>query len=72
MRSFRKLAVILAHLAFAGVSYATWAMGQQYAPELIGAQVVILPMILGIAGFWIWFGFWSADVFRSPREGSKP
>ena len=72
MRSFRKLAVVLAHLAFAGACYATWAMGQRYAPELIGAQIVILPMILGIAGFWIWFGFWSADVFRNPRQDGKP
>jgi hypothetical protein len=72
MRSFRRLTVILAHLGFAGACYATWAMGQQYAPELIGAQVVILPMVLGIAGFWIWFGFWSANVFRDGGQDSKP
>jgi len=71
MRSYRKLAVILAHLAFAGTCLATWVMGQHYAPELIGAQIVILPLILGVAGFWIWFGFWSADVFREPRQDDK-
>ena len=72
MRSYRKLAVVLAHLAFAGVSYATWAMGQQFAPELMGSQVVILPLIMGIAGFWIWFGFWSAPVFRDPGGSTRP
>ena len=72
MRSFGKLAVIVAHLAFAGACYATWAMGQRYAPELIGAQVVLLPMILGIAGSWIWFGFWSAGVFRDGGQSDKP
>jgi hypothetical protein len=72
MHSFRKLAVIVAHLAFVAACYATWAMGQHYAPELIGAQIVILPMILGIAGFWIWFGFWSAPVFRADGQGGKP
>jgi hypothetical protein len=72
MRPFRKLAVILAHLAFASACYAVWAMGQRYAPELIGAQVVILPMIFGVAGFWIWFGFWSAGVFRDSGPDGKP
>lgn len=72
MRPFRKLAVIVAHLAFAGVCYATWAMGQHYAPELMGAQVVLYPLIMGVAGFWIWFGFWSADVFRDGAQDGKP
>jgi hypothetical protein len=47
-------------------------MGQQFAPELMGAQVVILPLIMGIAGFWIWFGFWSAPVFRDPGGSTRP
>ena len=64
-----KLAVIAGHLAFAVACYATWAMGQRFAPELIGAQIVILPMILGVAGFWICYGFWSASVFREPGPG---
>ena len=67
----RKLAVILGHLAFAVSCYATWVMGQRFAPELIGAQIVILPMIMGVAGFWIWYGFWSASVFRDPGQGGR-
>ena len=67
----RKFSVIVAHLAFVGTCYATWAMGQHFAPELIGARVVILPMILGLAGFWIWFGFWSAPVFRDGGDAGK-
>jgi hypothetical protein len=67
----RKLAVVLGHLAFVVACYATWAMGQQFAPELIGAQVVIYPMIMGVAGFWIWYGFWSASVFLDPGRGGR-
>ena len=72
MRSLRQLAVMLAHPAFAAGCYATWAMGQHYAPELIGAQVVLYPLIMGVAGFWIWFGFWSAHVFRDGGQDSRP
>jgi len=71
MPSFRQVAVIAAHLAFAGACYATWAMGQNFAPELMGSEVVIYPIIMGVAGFWIWFGFWSASVFRGPGEGGE-
>jgi hypothetical protein len=71
MRSFRLLAVILGHLAFAGASYATWALGQNFAPELMVSPVMLYPLILGVVGIWIWFGFWSVSVLRGPRQGGE-
>ncbi len=68
MSSFRLLAVVCGHLAFAGATYATWAMGQQYAPELMMTQVMIVPLIIGVVGIWAWFGFWSVKVLRGPKQ----
>ena len=69
MRSFRLLAVMLGHIAFAGLSYGTWAMGQNFAPELMGSQVVIYPLVMGILGCWVWYGFWSAGALRTAQRG---
>ena len=69
--SLRLFAVILGHLTVAGISFGTWAMGLNFAPELIGAQVVIYPLIMGVVGFWVWYGFWSAKVLRQPGEGDQ-
>ena len=71
MRNVRLLAVIAGHLAFAGLSYGTWAMGQNFAPELMGAEVVIYPLIMGVVGFWVWYGFWSAGVLRGRGQSEK-
>ena len=68
MQSIRLLAVICGHLAFAGATWATWFMGQKYAPELMASEVMMYPLIIGVVGIWIWFGFWSASVLR----GRKP
>ena len=67
MRSFRLIAIILGHLAFAALAYWTWAMGQKIAPEILMSEVVISPLIMGVLGIWTWFGFWSAKVLRSPK-----
>ena len=69
MRSIRLLAVICGHLAFAGTTYATWAMGHTVAPELMASEVMMYPLIIGVVGIWIWFGFWSAGVLRGPKPG---
>ena len=69
MRSFRLLAVVLGHLAFAGPAYMIWAFGQKVAPELLVSPVMMYPLILGVVGIWIWFGFWSVGVLRGPRQG---
>ena len=68
MRSFRLPAVILGHLAFAALSYWTWAAGKSIAPEILMSEVVIFPLILGVVGIWIWFGFWSVKVLRGPNR----
>lgn len=34
------------------------------------SEVVIYPLIMGVVGLWIWYGFWSAGTLRnadSPR-----
>jgi len=67
MHSFRLLAVVVGHFAFAGVTYVTWAMGQHYAPELMVSPVMMYPLIIGVVGIWIWFGFWSVKVLRGPK-----
>jgi hypothetical protein len=69
MRSFRVLAVVLGHLGFAGASYWIWALGQNFAPELMVSPVMMYPLILGVVGIWIWFGFWSASVLHGPKQG---
>ena len=68
MRNFRLVAVVLGHLAFAALSYWTWAAGKSIAPEILMSEVVIFPLILGIVGIWIWFGFWSVKVLRGPNR----
>jgi hypothetical protein len=71
MPPFRLIAVVLGHLAFAGASYATWALGRSFAPEeLMMAEVVIYPLIMGVVGIWIWYGFWSYGVLHGPKPGS--
>ena len=72
MPSFRLLAVALGHVAFAGASYAIWVLGRNFAPaELMMAEVVIYPLIMGVVGIWIWYGFWSAGVLRGPKQGGE-
>jgi len=67
MARIRLLAVVLGHLAFAGASYAIWAYGRSITPaELMMAEVVIYPLIIGFVGIWIWFGYWSYGVLRGP------
>jgi hypothetical protein len=46
-------------------------MGQNFAPELMGAEVVIYPLIMGVVGFWVWYGFWSAGVLRGREPSEK-
>jgi hypothetical protein len=29
------------------------------------------PLIIGVVGIWIWFGFWSIKVLRGPRQGGE-
>lgn len=65
MQNFRLSAVILGHLAFAGATYATWAMGQKFAPEIMMSPVMLYPLVMGVVGIWVWFGFWSAKVLHS-------
>jgi len=71
MQKFRLYAVILGHLAFAIAVYATWALGQHYAPEMMNSQAMLAPFVLSVVGIWIWFGFWSRDVLRKAREVKK-
>ncbi len=71
MPRLRLLAVVIGHVAFAGSSYAIWALGRDFAPaELMMAEVVIYPLIMGVVGIWIWYGFWSAGVLRGPKRGA--
>jgi hypothetical protein len=70
MPLFRLIAVVLGHLAFAAASYATWALGQQFSPDLMGSEVVIYPLVIGVVGIWIWFGFWSTGVLRGLKQRS--
>jgi hypothetical protein len=35
------------------------------------AEVVIYPLIMGVVGIWIWYGFGSAGVLRSSKQGGK-
>ena len=67
MHTFRLLAVVLGHLAFAALSYWTWAMGMKLSPEILMSEVVIYPLIMGVVGIWTWFGFWSVKVLRGPK-----
>jgi hypothetical protein len=68
VRFFRLAAIVLGHLALAAASYWVWALGKKFAPEILMSEVVIYPMIMGVVGIWIWFGFWSAKVLRGPAS----
>jgi len=72
VRSVRLYAVILGHLAFAGAVYAMFAIGFKLAPELMMADVMLYPLILGVVGIWIWFGFWSYGVLKADRGDKHP
>jgi hypothetical protein len=71
MPSLRLLAVIVGHVVFAVASYETWALGRSFAPELMGSEVVAYPLIIGVVGIWIWYGFWSAGVLRGHKQSVK-
>jgi hypothetical protein len=58
--------VLFVNIAIAGVAYATYAMGQVYAPEIMASEAVRPPMILGLVGIAIWLACWSVRMLRRP------
>ena len=71
MKSLKLAAVVLGHIAFAGVTYATWAMGQKFAPEILMSDAVLPVLLMGVAGIWVWYCFWSRDLLlRSDTNSS--
>ena len=70
MRSLILIGIILGHVAFAGATYATWAAGQKFAPEILMSDAVLPTLIMGIVGIWVWYFFWARKVLRGPSEKS--
>jgi hypothetical protein len=59
MRTVVLIAIVVGHLLFAGSLYLIFGVGQKFAPDIITSQVVVYPLVIGVAGIWIWFTFWS-------------
>ena len=70
MQSLKVAAVVLGHILFAGATYATWAMGQKFAPGILMSDAVLPVLIMGIAGIWVWYCFWSYNALRGSSEKS--
>jgi hypothetical protein len=60
MRKFVLISIIVGHLLFAGSLYLIFGVGQKLAPEIINAEFMVYPLVMGVVGIWIWFAFWSA------------
>ena len=72
MRPLLLIGIAVIHLIFAGLLYAIFGLGQTYAPELMASPVMSYPMIIGVAGLWIWFTFWSVGKILEPGGASPP
>jgi hypothetical protein len=64
MRTFVLIAIVVGHLLFAGSLYMIFGVGQKLAPEIITAEFMVYPLVMGVVGIWIWFTFWSVRKIR--------
>jgi hypothetical protein len=68
MRKFVLISIIVGHLLFAGSLYLIFGVGQKLAPEIINAEFMVYPLVMGVVGIWIWFAFWSAGKILKTKS----
>ena len=59
MRAFVLISIAVGHLLFAGSLYLIFGVGQKFAPDIINAEFMIYPLVMGVVGIWVWYAFWS-------------
>jgi len=59
MRAFVLISIAVGHLLFAGSVYLIFGVGQKIAPDIINAEFMIYPLVMGVVGIWVWYAFWS-------------
>ena len=67
MRTFVLIAIVVGHLLFAGSVYLIFGVGQKFAPEIINAEFMVYPLVMGVVGIWVWYAFWSVSKIRATR-----
>jgi len=68
MRKFVLISIITGHLLFAGSVYLIFGVGQKFAPDIINAEFMVYPLVMGIVGIWVWYAFWSVGVIRGDKS----
>jgi hypothetical protein len=70
MRALVLIAIAVGHLLFAGSLYLVFGVGRKLAPEIITADFMVYPLVMGVGGIWIWYTFWSTGKIL--KEKSAP
>jgi hypothetical protein len=68
MRTFVLIAIVIGHLLFAGSLYLIFGVGRKLAPEIITAEFMVYPLVMGVVGIWIWFAFWSTGKILKTKS----
>jgi len=63
--------VVTVNLLCAVAGYATYAMGQNYAPELMASQAMNAPLVLGALGLAGWLLHWSIRTLNRAGQPKK-
>jgi hypothetical protein len=63
--------VLFVNVAFVGVAYAVYEMGQLYAPEIMASDAVKPPMVLGVLGIAGWLVYWSVRMLKRRGTGDE-
>ncbi len=61
------IAIVVGHLLFAGSLYLIFGVGQKLAPEIITADFMVYPLVMGVVGIWIWYTFWSTGMILKAK-----
>jgi len=64
------IAIAVGHILFAGSLYLIFGVGRKLAPEIITADFMVYPLVMGVGGIWIWYTFWSTRIILEAK--SKP
>ena len=68
MRAFMLISIAIGHLLFAISLYLIFGVGQKMAPDIINAEFMVYPLVMGVVGIWVWYAFWSTGKILNAKS----
>ena len=70
MRTFMLISIATGHLLFAGSLYLIFGVGKKLAPDIITAEFMVYPLLMGVVGIWVWYAFWSTGRILKAKSAA--